>query len=475
MVFSSSVFLFFFLPAVLLFYYITPKRFRNLTLLLFSFIFYGWGQPYYLSLLITSIIINWLSGFLIDRYPARKKLFLIIAVTLNIALLGVFKYTDFAIEIANSLFHGNISPTNIILPIGISFYTFQGMSYVIDIYRGTCSACKNPLDTALYISLFPQLIAGPIVKYNTIHSQLYARDIDLTGFTDGIFRFVTGLSKKVLLANVLGETADNIFDRLSDGIDTPSAWLGIICYTLQIYFDFSGYSDMAIGLGKMFGFSFNENFNYPYISTSITEFWRRWHISLSSWFRDYLYIPLGGNRRGIQAVNILIVFFVTGLWHGASLNFIVWGLWYGFFLIIEKYLKLAPKRETDSGTITHMGTNKLMLLPKWVIVMLIVILGWVVFRAPDLHAAIKYIGIMFGAKHAGAVHFSYKYYLDKRIIFTVIIAAFGSLPVLKNFVSRFKDTTAARILRIPVMLILLALCIIFITNNVYNPFIYFQF
>lgn len=465
MVFSSVIFLFYFLPAAVLFYYITPARFKNITLLLFSLFFYWWGQPYYLVLLISSIICNWLFGIFIGRCPSRKGAAILLAagIFINILLLAAFKYTDFLITVVNQISGLRIPLLNIILPVGISFFTFQGMSYIIDIYRGICNACANPLDTALYISLFPQLIAGPIVKYGEIYPQLSSRSHSVIKFGDGIKRFVTGLSKKVLISNVLAITADDIFGSFSKGIDTPTAWIGIICYTMQIYFDFSGYSDMAIGLGKMFGFSIPENFNYPYISKSITEFWRRWHISLSAWFRDYVYIPLGGSRRGIRAVNLFVVFLVTGIWHGASYNFIIWGVWYGVLLIMEKPL---------------LATSFYRRIPsffKWAVTMFFVIIGWVIFRSPDLPSAAGYVKTLFaiGSPASADVHFSFMYYIDCRLIFTVFAACIFSTPLCKNIYNKRNKITD--IIEVPLIIALFIICIIFIINNVYNPFIYFQF
>lgn len=477
MVFSSVIFLFYFLPIVVFFYYITPVRFKNIILLLFSLLFYWWGQPYYLVLLISSILSNWLFGIFIGRCSSKKSraAFLFAGISINILLLGTFKYADFLISIINQITSREIDPLNIVLPVGISFFTFQGMSYITDIYRGTCKACVNPVDAALYIALFPQLIAGPIVKYNEIHTQLHSRSHSFTLFSAGIKRFVTGLSKKVLISNILAITADKIFDSYPDGIDTPTAWIGIICYTLQIYFDFSGYSDMAIGLGKMFGFSFSENFNYPYISQSITDFWRRWHISLSTWFRDYVYIPLGGSRRGIRAVNLFIVFLITGIWHGASYNFILWGVWYGILLIIEKPL---------------FNTSLYKRIPavfKWAVTMFIVIIGWVIFRSPDIPSTAGYVKCLFGISSLppADTHFSYLYFIDNRLIFTVFAACVFSTPICKNIYNRLMHPPAASantrrqaladIIEIPFIMALLILCIIYIINNVYNPFIYFQF
>lgn len=475
MIFSSTIFLFGFLPCVLLFYYISPRIIRNYALLAFSFLFYWWNQPVYVLLLLGSIMINYISGLVIDLQNKKihKQIALVTGLILNIVLLGIFKYSDFIIETINQITHGNITLVNIALPVGISFFTFQGISYIIDIYRGVCKSCRNPFTTALYISLFPQLIAGPIVKYNEVYSALNNRHETFEMFSSGIIRLIIGLSKKVLISNVLGETADQIFKASEAGIDLPSAWIGIICYTLQIYFDFSGYSDMAVGLGKMFGFNFPENFNYPYISQSITEFWRRWHISLSTWFREYIYIPLGGSRKGSRTLHLLIVFFITGLWHGASWNFIIWGLWYGVLLIIEKpimstrFYKHIPK------------------LFKWLVTMLIVMLGWVMFKAETAASAINYISILFGrgAVAIDKVHFSYLYYLDKRLILTTIIAILASIPIWRNCVRRLNERLESsvvkysfyRIISLALVFTLFAVCIIYIVNDVYNPFIYFQF
>ncbi len=468
MVFSSAVFLFCFLPAVLLLYYISPARIKNFILLVASLVFYMWNKPEYIFLILISIAINYTGGLLagISRSVITRRITLTAAIALNIFILVIFKYTDFIIKTVNDISGADISLTGIILPVGISFYTFQGLSYVIDVYRRTCAPCKNPLDIALYISLFPQLVAGPIVKYNEIYLQISDRSASIQSFADGIIRFVIGLSKKVLIANVLGETADDIFGAFTGGVDTISAWTGIICYTLQIYFDFSGYSDMAIGLGKMFGFTFPENFNYPYISKSITEFWRRWHISLSTWFRDYIYIPLGGSRKGNASLHLLIVFFITGLWHGASWNYVVWGMWYGILLVLEKpLLKTAFYKKIPA-------------ILRWAFTIFIVMIGWVFFRAENLTEAMGYIMCMAGVASVSpdAAHFSYMYYLDKRLIFTLAAACICSIPVWKNRALPYIEKyIAARICEFAVIFILFILNIICIINNVYNPFIYFQF
>ena len=341
MVFSSNVFLFYFLPIVLFVYFLLDSKFRNMWLFLASLFFYAWGEPYYVVVMLLSIIVNYVLGGASSCFTNRniRKIILLIAVLCNLGILFYFKYLNFAIDTANKVFKYEFIVKNIVLPIGISFYTFQGLTYVIDVYREDAKVQKSPIKLGLYIAMFPQLIAGPIVRYKDVESQLEARICEIDKCFYGIWRFVQGLAKKAIIANTVAEVADNIFSQPAGEISTAAAWLGVVCYTLQIYFDFSGYSDMAIGLGKIMGFDFVENFNYPYTSSSITEFWKRWHISLSSFFRDYVYIPLGGNRKGNVYLNLSIVFFLTGLWHGASFNFILWGIWHGFFIVLERFSK----------------------------------------------------------------------------------------------------------------------------------------
>ena len=345
MVFSSLTFLFYFLPIVLIIYYIVPKKFRNVVLFISSLLFYFYGEPKFGILMIISIFLTYVHGILMDKYPQHKKKFLISSIIISVGLLIIFKYTDFIISNINMISKGNIEMLNLRLPIGISFYTFQMISYIIDVYKGEAKVQKSFLKLATYVALFPQLIAGPIVRYTTIEKEIDDREYNFKNFSNGVRRFIIGLSKKILIANVLAD-AINSFNASSEKT-ILFYWIYAIATTLQIYFDFSGYSDMAIGLGKMLGFSFPENFNYPYISSSVTEFWRRWHITLSTWFKDYVYIPLGGNRVGkIKWLrNILIVWFLTGLWHGAAWNFILWGVLYGILLIIEKLglLKILNK------------------------------------------------------------------------------------------------------------------------------------
>lgn len=467
MVFSSQIFIFIFLPFTLLSYYLFPNKLRNyVLLLLLSIFFYSWGGVNYVLILLTSILINYSFGIFISKYIERiaiKRLLLTIGVILNLILLFYFKYYDFTITNLNTLFKLDIALKEIVLPIGISFFTFQGMSYIIDIYRGTATVNKNIFSVALYISLFPQLVAGPIVKYKDIEDQIRNRKETLQGFSYGIERFIIGLAKKVIIADVLASIAVSIIPNSTNVIDTPTAWLGIICYTLQIYFDFSGYSDMAIGLGAMFGFTFMENFNFPYISKSITEFWRRWHISLSTWFKEYLYIPLGGNRTGNTYVNLLIVFFVTGLWHGSSWNFIIWGLWHGLFIIIEKFIQNKN---------WYIKTPSII---KWFVTIFIVIIGWVFFSFDSLSNAFNFLSVMFGITHNEIITFEISYYLNFRTVIWLIFAIILSTPVLTNIFKKYNSSKYFEIIKTIALSILLVICIIFIVNSTYSPFIYFQF
>ena len=466
MVFSSNIFLFLFLPLTLGGYYLLRGRGRNYFLLLASLIFYAWGGHEAIFILLASIAVNYLGGILLelaDRRGAAARLSVLIAtICADLALLFYYKYYNFAVGSIDRLLGASIPLRDIVLPIGISFFTFQGMSYVIDLYRRQVSVQKNPLYAALYISLFPQLIAGPIVRYRDIEKQIDERQCGAELFWSGVQRFVIGLGKKVLLANNVALVADGVFAMETASLPTVTAWLGVICYTLQIYFDFSGYSDMAIGLGRMFGFQFLENFNHPYISTSVREFWRRWHISLSTWFRDYLYIPLGGNRRGNTYVNLIIVFLTTGLWHGASWNFVFWGLWHGAFLIAER---LLLKRGRDVGRYPALG---------WVYTALVVMLGWVVFRAPGLRYAIGYIGALF-AFRAGTPSFTGGF-INCRTMFFMAASALCCLPLgswLPKVSERWR--VAAELAGAALIFALLLLCATQILTSAYNPFIYFRF
>ena len=466
MVFSSTIFIFVFLPIVLLAYYTLGKKIKNYILLIASLFFYAWGGISYLKILIVSILMNYIFGLLVDKYKENikfKKILVIIGVILNLALLFYYKYYDFFIDNANLFLNTNFQLRKIVLPIGISFFTFQGISYIIDIYRNDAKVNKNPFHVALYMSFFPNILSGPIVKYKTVGDQITKRKESIEYFSYGINRFVLGLAKKVIIADVLGVMADNIFSLYNTGIDTPTAWIGAICYTFQIYFDFSGYSDTAIGIGYMFGFKTMENFNYPYISKSITEFWRRWHISLSTWFKEYLYIPLGGNRRGNVYFNLFVVFLVTGVWHGANWTFIFWGLWHGLFMLIERFIRNKEWYSKIPNAIKYMVT------------MLIVILGWVLFRADNIEQAIGFIKIMFGFNNVGTLTFEYSYFINKKFIFWIIISILGSLPFVSNKLKKYSGNKYFEILSTIVISILFVVSIIFMVNSTYSPFIYFQF
>ena len=386
MVFSSTVFIFLFLPVTLLGYWIIRDDFKNYWLLLVSLVFFAWAQPRYLWIILVNILINYFFAVLLEK-TKRKKIVLAVAVILNLGLLFWFKYFDFTIDTFNRVFSRQRKLLNIVLPIGISFFTFQGMSYVIDVYRKDVAAQKNPFKVALYITLFPQLIAGPIVRYTDIAEEIESRKVTIEDYAYGIERFIIGLGKKAIIANTMAACVDSIWNNGAGNIECLTAWAGSIAYTLQIYFDFSGYSDMAIGLGRMFGFHFCENFNLPYVSKSITEFWRRWHISLSSWFRDYVYIPLGGNRRFVYR-NLIIVFFLTGMWHGAAWNFIAWGGYNAIFLLIERVIR---KKRGKKDTTSHV-----LAVVKTIFTVFVVNIGLVLFRAPSIGNAYKYIGNMFG-------------------------------------------------------------------------------
>lgn len=468
MVFSSSVFLFLFLPLVILGYHLLKGNWRIYFLMLVSLLFYAWGEPINILVMLFSICFNYIFGLFLHMSEENKRyvrrIILFFAVAGNLGVLFYYKYLNFTIDNLNYFFHTDFVYQDIIMPIGISFFTFQGMSYVIDLYFRNVKVQKNPFYVAFYISFFPQLIAGPIVRYIDIEDQIYKRTESLEKFADGAKRFIIGLSKKIIIANTVGYTADQIFANAAVENTAATAWLGIICYTFQIFFDFSGYSDMAIGLGKMFGFDFLENFNYPYISQTVTEFWRRWHISLSTWFRDYLYIPLGGNRTGNVYVNLFIVFVVTGFWHGASFNFIVWGLWHGLFLIIERALKLTKV------------TKKSLIPLRYALTMLIVVVGWVFFRAEGLEEALKYLGIMFKVIEPENVGFTVWYYLSAKVVIMLAAAVIASLPIFKSkFFETVKQHTAWKNASAVMALILFFISIVYVVSSSYNPFIYFRF
>lgn len=466
MVFSSTIFLCVYLPLVLLGYYICPKKGRNLFLLIASLVFYAWGEPKYVFLMIFSILVNYIFGRLMDKHRENKKrlkLMLVLSVVIDIGLLSVFKYTDFIITNVNAIFGANFDLLNIALPIGISFYTFQAMSYTIDVYRDDVRVQKNLIDFGMYITMFPQLIAGPIVRYADVQDQLADRSVTTVDFSEGIMRFVVGLGKKVLLANQMGAVWSEIY-ALGGDVSALMAWTGAIAYTFQIYFDFSGYSDMAIGLGRMFGFKFPENFRYPYQSVSITDFWRRWHITLSTWFKEYLYIPLGGNRRGLtrQALNLLIVWSLTGFWHGAGWNFVLWGLYYFVILFIEKLFLLK-------------ALDKLPKFFRHVYALLLIIIGWVIFASDDVSVLLPYLGSMFGAN--GAIGGMDVYtLLTKAVLLVICCIASTELPK-KLFLSAAgaMNEKAAFTLKSVLTIALLALSMILLIGDSYNPFLYFRF
>lgn len=467
MVFSSLLFLFRFLPIVILGYFILPRKFRNLFLLLFSLFFYAWGEPTYIVLMLFSIVVNYVGGIFVDKYKSRgsskgAKTALIVSMVIDIGLLGIFKYTGFFLENVNAIMKTDLV-LSIVLPIGISFYTFQMMSYVIDVYRGDTKVQKNIINFGCYVSLFPQLIAGPIVQYKTVAEQLETRVETIDSFGEGVGRFTAGLSKKVLIANNLGVLWDTVSSSDLSALPALTAWLGILAFTFQIYFDFSGYSDMAIGLGKMFGFEFLENFNYPYISRSITEFWRRWHISLGTWFRDYLYIPLGGNRQGLlkQIRNIAIVWLMTGIWHGASWNFALWGLYFGVILILEKLFLLKLLKKLPSF-VSHIYS------------IFLFVYGWVIFALEDTSDIFVYTKALFG--NAGFLNRE-SMYLLLNFGLLLIIAGIFSTPLPKKLFQGLEK----RLPKVSFVLTALGvafafvLSVVYITASSYNPFLYFRF
>lgn len=473
MIFSSLLFLFRFLPAVLVLYYLAPRPLRNLVLLLCSLVFYAWGEPVYIILMIVSILVSYTGGILVDRFKTQGKrraarAALLGSSVVSLSLLGFFKYADFLIGTVDSLTGAGINLLKIALPIGISFYTFQTMSYTIDVYRGEAKVQKNLISFGAYVTMFPQLIAGPIVQYKTIDRQLRTRKETAGQFAYGIHRFMIGLGKKVLLANNAGALWDTVSSMEHTQIPVVMSWIGLAAYTFQLYFDFSAYSDMAIGLGHMFGFRFLENFNYPYISKSITEFWRRWHISLSTWFRDYVYIPLGGNRVGVwkHIRNILVVWMLTGIWHGASWNFVLWGLYYGILLLIEKfvlgkYLKKLP------GVFQH------------IYCMFFVMLGWNLFVFDDMSAGISFARALFGTYGSGFCSRETLYLLyNNAVLMVLLILGSTQLPARAgNWICaklRGKETILTIVKNVFYVGIFL-LSVAWLVDASYNPFLYFRF
>ena len=469
MVFSSLTFLFLFFPIVIGVYYLCPRVLRNLWLLAASLLFYAWGEPVYIRLMVASILFNYLCGLGVAalqkrQKPSPAKGLLILCIVGNIGALGVFKYADLLIDTVNGIAGSHLALLELALPIGISFYTFQALSYVIDVYRGTVAAQKNPITFGTYIALFPQLIAGPIVQYKTVEQQLCGRRETAAQFAEGIGRFTVGLGKKVLIANQVGALWDTVAALPGTSLTAGTAWLGALAFTFQIYFDFSGYSDMAIGLGKMLGFQFLENFDYPYLSRSITEYWRRWHISLGTWFREYVYIPLGGNRRGLprQILNLIIVWGLTGLWHGASWNFLLWGLYYGVILILEKVWLQKPLQRAPRA-VQHLYS------------LLLIVFGWVIFALTDFGAIGNYFAALFGA-HGGAD--SETLYLLTTNLILLVIAGFAStrLParLAERLVQRMHPAGQTAVKCVFYAGVLL-MCIAFLVGDSYNPFLYFRF
>lgn len=466
MLFSSIVFLFTFLPIILILYYLVPRPMKNVILLFGSLLFYAWGEPVYIFLMIFSILFNYICGLDIarnlgDQAAARRSLIFTVAV--NICILGFFKYEGFVLDSLSAVLPVDIPYRAMALPIGISFYTFQILSYIIDVYRGHVKVQTNLLDFALYVTMFPQLIAGPIVQYADVDRQLHVRKESWGKFGEGSMFFIRGLAKKVLLANTIGMVYTEVAALAPGKVSVLSAWIGCIAYAFQIYFDFSGYSDMAIGLGKMFGFEFLKNFDYPYISQSITEFWRRWHISLGSWFREYVYIPLGGNRVPVikHLRNLLIVWFLTGLWHGAAWNFVAWGLYYGFILILEKYF-LGRVLERLPAVIRHIYS------------LVLVLIGWVFFFSPTLGGAVDYIQLMFGVGANGLVDSEGLYLLTTNLLLLILLVI-GSTPKVHRTYERIMAGRGKVLANCVVYVAMFLLCIAYLVTETYNPFLYFRF
>ena len=473
MVFTSATFLFYFLPIVLIGSFVIKKEYVNYFLLFMSIIFFSWNQINYLYIIILNIVTTYIVTILMEKRKNEKTFFLLAGLALNIIILLYYKYMDFLIEIVNFSIGTKLDPLNIILPIGISFFTFQSISYMIDVYRKETVAEKNILYLALYIMLFPQLIAGPIVRYVDIKEKLVNRNISIDEFKSGVKRFIIGLSKKVLIANVLGEVVDRIYTDSATTYSPIIMFLCVVCYMYQIYYDFSGYSDMAIGMGHMLGFTYKENFNYPYKSKSITEFWRRWHITLSNFFRDYVYIPLGGKYKHVY-LNLLIIFLLTGIWHGASINFVIWGLWNAIFIILERIVS----HNIDENILFKLNQNVFIKILKVVYTYTVILIGWVWFRCYDFNSAIIFFRKLFGMMKPDHQIYNILWYLDSFVGLILIIAiafSFGYQKILikkiKSNLSPYQFLLLSNILHI----ILFLISIIFIYQDSYNPFIYFQF
>lgn len=468
MVFSSMTFLFAFLPITLLLYYAAPRKLKNPLLALSGIVFYAWGEPYYVFLMLFTILVDYGAGLLIERYrDDRKKrlLFLILSVVLNLGFLGLFKYGSFVVQNINALFGAELMDPKLALPIGISFYTFQAMSYTIDLYRGNIKVQRNVVNFAAYVTMFPQLIAGPIVRYSDVEQELAERTVDTDSMADGISFFIRGLAKKVLLANNIGLLWTTVKAMDPASVPVLTAWIGILAFAFQIYFDFSGYSDMAVGLGRMLGFHFPQNFDHPYVSKSITEFWRRWHITLSAWFRSYVYIPLGGNRGGAWRTirNLAVVWLLTGLWHGASWNFVLWGAYFGLLLILEKF-------------VWGKALLKLPGILQWLYTFLLVLFGWVLFEMNTPAGIGGYFTAMFGLNGAGFANSESIFLLLSNLVL-FFFCAVGSATMLRRAVSSVGERLPGiwRLLKTLGLLVLFGICICYLVTSSYNPFLYFNF
>ncbi|MGE7925454.1 MBOAT family O-acyltransferase [Viridibacillus arvi] len=463
MVFSSLLFIYLFLPITIILYYsVKNRKFRNIILLVTSLCFYAWGEPIWIVLLLFSSSIDYCHGLYIERFHGTKwaKYGVVSSIILNLSLLIAFKYSAFIYENVNLIFNTSFQIPNITLPIGISFYTFQTISYTVDVYRGEVQAQRKFSTFLLYVSLFPQLVAGPIVRYSDIAIQIENRTTNISQISDGVNRFVIGLGKKVLLANTAGHFATMFMERSSESLTVTEAWFGIVMFTLQIYFDFSGYSDMAIGLGKIFGFEYKENFNYPYVSRSATEFWRRWHISLGSFFRDYVYIPLGGNRKN-EFINLMIVWFLTGIWHGASWNFIVWGLYFGILIYLEKKI-LGRILEKLPRIVSHCY------------LLVVVIIGWTFFYFTNMIEAFAYLKVLFGFSNQSFVSTELNIIVTNNI-FWIVIAILLCTPLIKVIREKVCKGAMYKDCLIIVNIMILILCTAVLVSESYNPFLYFRF
>lgn len=461
MVFSSAIFLFSFLPILLLAYFIVPAKAKNYVLLAFSLVFYAFGGPKYLVVLLFVVLVDYIGALLIEKNRANAKKILTAVIAVNLGTLIFYKYTMFFLENLSVIFQTDMQFFEVIMPIGISFYTFQSMSYVIDVYRREVAVQKNYLLLLLYVSLFPQLVAGPIVRYQTIEHEIHNRKSSMDDVCYGIERFILGFAKKIIIANQMGMLADIVFDGGTEY--TPVAWLGAIAYMFQIYFDFSAYSDMAIGLGRIFGFHFLENFNFPYVSKSIKEFWSRWHISLSTWFRDYVYIPLGGNRKGPKRlfINMAVVWALTGFWHGAEWTFLFWGLYYFIFLAIEKFI-IKDNMDKIPVVLRHIGT------------LLIVLIGWVLFRAEDMGTFVNMVGTMFSFNFDAVGLAEARLYIETYFVYFIGAIIF-STPIYYKICGRFENSRVFAVIKYGGLLVLMLVSVMFLAHSSYNPFIYFRF